>query len=461
MIARKKISYPLISLLTLIISCLSLACTFVVQKDVPNTSIVQEAITQQGGISKDSFLQELVNRYVENHDFDGVISIYSKGKLVFDFAGGNHSEGFNKNTPFPIGSISKIFTAEIIQQVLSKYNKDYSSDLSMIIPGFKSKKSIQIKDLLTHSSGIPDYYNLDEFENIRDQEITTSVFAEWVQQFSLEFDPGSQNAYSNSGYNLLAYVAETLCQCSYSELLEATFIKPLGLHSIQSLDQMNSGKKPKGYSPGPAPEFFREPSSIHPGWLIGSGSILASSHDLIQLSKVIMKRVKENPDWKPYGWGVRQRNSQLFLEQNGRISGYASHFRVFPSDDVSIVVLSRIESEAVNALAVDLTEYVFGEQVEIPEERNYMDVELSALKEYEGVYKFSPNFFVTVFQSVDGLEIATGKNQKGNASYLDPIGKDEFFFRVGNTSIQFGRDQSGKVNGLYWGGSGLYPLIHE
>ena len=421
------------------------------------TSNESRSETNKKGLNK----QSIIDRYVNNYDFDGYILIAEKDEITYQQQAGKINDKLTEFTPFPVGSISKVFTAEVVLNLLNQHNISVKDKITSSGLSTQIDEDISFYHLLTHSSGIPDYYRIDQFANVRDMKMRPDDFVSWVNQFPLDFKPGTSTSYSNSGYNLLAKLASELNNQSYGDLITDMISTPNNLESLRSIDNSQREEILQGFSPGPAPEYLRAPNDLHYSWLLGSGSICASAYDLLKWSQIIKNRLKENKEWKPFGWGIREYNKSLYLEQSGRIPGYASHLKIFPDQDLIIILLSRIESESINSLGSNLTRFILGEEVNLPDLRNMITSQKKTLSDYSGTYKFAPDFFLTVFESTDGLEISSGKNaNRSDSSFLDHLGVDQFFFRVGNTSIKFKRNSKGKVDGIYWGDSGPYERVN-
>ncbi|NNL16425.1 MAG: beta-lactamase family protein [Flavobacteriaceae bacterium] len=401
--------------------------------------------------------------YVENRDFDGYIIIRKSDSILLSREFGKNASQLTENSQFMVGSITKTFTAEAISFLVKQGKISLSDPLTELVPSLPNASQILIKDLLVYSSGIRDYYSISEFNGIRNEVTQLKDFTKWISQFEPEFEPGERNSYSNSGYNLLAFIIESVSGLKYHDYLKTYIFNPLKMDSTGSFEM---GKDTllnivQGFSPGSLPTLLSEPNKIHYSWLTGSGSVHSSPKDLLKWCSVIETRVIKEPDWKPYGWGLRSQNSIDYLEQSGRIPGYSSIIQIFPSLDLNIIVLNRIESDAVNSIAKGITNLLLNEDVEIPDIRKVQELSATKLSEYSGTYQFSPNFFVTFLEQNGTLKVATGKGENLDFSIVDYLGNDEFFFRSTYNHISFNRDKNDKINGINWAGSGPYPKVNQ
>jgi len=401
--------------------------------------------------------------YIENRDFDGYILIGKSDSILLSHGFGKDANQLTENSQFMVGSITKTFTAEAISFLVKQGKISQADPLTELVPSLPNASQIRIKDLLVHSSGIIDYYSLTEFNGVRTEAINLEDFTKWISQFEPEFEPGERNSYSNSGYNLLAFIIESVSGLKYNDYLRTYIFNPLKMDSTGSFEM---GKDTlvnieHGFSPGSLPTLLSEPNKIHYSWLAGSGSVYSSAKDLLKWCSVIETRVIKEPDWKPYGWGIRSQNSIDYLEQSGRIPGYSTIIQIFPSLGLNIIVLNRIESDAVNSIANGITNLMLNEEVEIPEIRKIQKLSASKLSEYSGTYQFSPNFFITIKEQNGSLKVATGRGENLDFSVVDYLGNDEFFFRTTNNHVLFNRDENNTISGMNWAGSGPYPKVNE
>ena len=405
-----------------------------------------------------SRIREYVTAFVNNRDFDGFVLVKSKDQTIISESISLMDE-LSIKSKFMIGSITKTFTAEAIQNLIRQNKLKEDTRISDIFSASKKHNDITIRHILMHASGIPDYYNIEEFGMIRNNDMPLEVFYSWISKYPLDFKPGTSNNYSNSGYNVAALGIETITEEKYHEYLTNSILSPLKMNDTGSISSDNIENIVAGYAPGNLPALIRSPHEINNDWLIGSGSMFSTAEDLLKWGNEIKHRLKSGDDWKPYGWGIRQRETQIYLEQNGRIPGYSASIQIYPETDFIIILLSRIESDAVGVMANGIADILHDVKVEIPQRRTIKEVNLNDLSQYSGVYEITPSFFITVSIDDNGLGIATGRGSNLSYSALDPLGNDKFFFRVGYTEVRFEQNNEGSVTGLFWGDSGPFKKL--
>lgn len=172
-----------------------------------------------------------------SEDFSGTILIAEKGKIVFTKSSGianeDTGEKINLETIFELASISKQFTAMAIVQLQKEGKLSYEDKFSDYIPELRHYDGITIRNLLTHTSGLPNYYYL--IENYWDKsKIATNkdiIKLFEVHKPKVYFEPNEEFEYSNTGYLFLASIVENISKESYGDYLKDNIFVPLGMNN--------------------------------------------------------------------------------------------------------------------------------------------------------------------------------------------------------------------------------------
>src|SRR5689334_22012719 len=183
---------------------------------------------------------EAVARIERDDGFSGVILVALGDHVLLRAAAGYADrERQIRNTPdsqFPLDSVTKQFTATAIMLLVQQGKVSLDDPISKYYPASPMTwRNVTIKHLLTHSSGIEDYwvhrrvnYDPDAASNLF--RAPGDLFRA-VQNDSLEFQPGTGFSYSNAGYALLAEVIERASGRSYRDFLRDEIFTPLGMRS--------------------------------------------------------------------------------------------------------------------------------------------------------------------------------------------------------------------------------------
>ena len=190
-------------------------------------------------------LEAAIAEQLRQKPFSGVIHINYQASPIFLHAYGlaNRSDNLPNrlNTRFGIASGGKIFTATAILQLVSEGLLTLNQPLSEVISDLPPNldKTITIEQLLTHTSGIPDYF--DE-ESESDYEIcwkqkpvylmrTPADFLDFINGKPMKFSPGERFAYSNMGFVLLGWVIEKITEKRFQEYIEEKIFGPAWMRS--------------------------------------------------------------------------------------------------------------------------------------------------------------------------------------------------------------------------------------
>jgi hypothetical protein len=359
-------------------------------------------------------------------------------------------------TKFHIASLSKTFTAAAIVLLKKQGLLSFDDPLSKFLPDFPSGDRIKISHLLTHSSGVPDFYALPEYEELKAKSMTLSDWIALLKTKPLDFEPGKQSSYSNSGYALLAFIIEKVSGESYEVYLRERILAPLKMENTGTWDDarviMN---RASGYDPWIDGAGLINTPFYDKAVLVGSGSLYSTVDDLYLWYKSIhagsLFRVDSLAD--PYGWGPRKRFKRDLIEQGGNDPGFVSDLSAYLKDDVCIIVLGNLRAGSIDKIKDDLGAIVFKEKYELPVVRKKVAVDPKVFSDYVGRYEVSPKLIMTV--KTDGHHLYL----KGTGGYylpLEPLSETKYFYRQFYVPIVFERDKEGRVNQLLW--AGQYPF---
>jgi CubicO group peptidase (beta-lactamase class C family) len=191
-------------------------------------------------ITEEEFWNEIDTYITERMNRDGSgygITVVQNGEIIFGKGWGlsNIADGFpfTPDTPIDLASLTKQFTAVAILILYEQDLVDLDMKIVDYFPEFPAAWSeVTVHHLLTHQSGIPNYTEFVPATAVGYDGLTNQMALGLVFQNSiLEFPPGEQTQYSNTGYLILAMLVEKISQMSYSEFLEEMIFSPLNMHS--------------------------------------------------------------------------------------------------------------------------------------------------------------------------------------------------------------------------------------
>lgn len=349
----------------------------------PSSAVVADSAL---AAAVDAFLGPLVER----DRLSGVVLIGSRDSIRFARAYGlaDRERGIPNTltTRFRIASLTKTFTSAAIMRLVEQGALDLDDTLSRWSDEFPRGDEITVRHLLLHASGLRNPPYEESFE--RSIELPELVSA--IASQPLDFDPGTENRYSNAGYNALAMIVERETG-SYEGFLGREVFGPLGMTATGHAPDHQAVAAP--YLPAPAPDVgWRVPDSDVTGYSFGSGSLVSSAEDLWRWGAAVAdERIVgwKDLEW-PYGWGRLSVAGATGIEQTGATDGSMSSLLVLPDADVVVVTLYNMELGGWVQVAHGLAALALGEPPADPGVTAVpvaADLPEGALDRYTGTYR--------------------------------------------------------------------------
>lgn len=298
----------------------------------------------------------------QNLSADGVpgaeVAIVRDGKIVLDKAYGRANDRMQARTdqPFQIASNSKQFTAMALLILEDEGKLSLDDRVSKYIPGISEGDKITIRQLLSHTSGIQDYWPQDySFEAMSHPTTPQGIVDRWAKK-PLDFQPGDQWQYSNTGYVVAGMIVEKVSGEPLMTFLQQHIFKPLGMTSVVDQDKTYTAAFPTGYGRyalGPV----RPVIAPAPGWLYAAGELSMTAGDLAKwdIARIDRSLVPAD-DWQAqetsvklndgkdtgYGLGVSVRaGPPRAITHTGEAVGFLSSNAVYPDQRSAVVVLTN------------------------------------------------------------------------------------------------------------------------
>src|SRR6185312_8393368 len=208
------------------------------------------------------------------------IAIVRDGKIVLNKAYGRASATLpaNPNLPYEIASNSKQFTAMAILLLQNEGKLSLDDHVSKYIPGITEGDKITIRQLLSHTSGIQDYWPQDySFEAMSHPTTPEGIVDRWAKK-PLDFQPGDQWQYSNTGYVVAGMIVEKVAGEPLLAFLQRRIFRPLGITAYDQ-DLAVGPAFPQGYGRHALGPLRVEPPAAQ-GWLFAAGELSMSASDL-------------------------------------------------------------------------------------------------------------------------------------------------------------------------------------
>jgi CubicO group peptidase (beta-lactamase class C family) len=286
------------------------------------------------------------------------VAIVKDGKIVFAKPYGyrslNPSLAVQADTMFPIGSITKQFTSACVLLLAGDGRLNVLDPLSKYFPDLPHAAEITLLDLMNHTSGYPDYYPLDFVDSRMEKPISANDLIHQYAGEKLDFKPGSEWSYSNTGFIILGRVVEIASGQSFEEFLRNRILVPLEMNhtSLQPDPKQNVAT---GYG-----SFFLSPSEQVPpeanGWAGAAGALCSTPTDLLKWDLALIGGKVLKPEFYKImttareltngimtgygcGIGVSVQDGRTVLRHSGAVSGFTAINVIIPSTKSGFALL--------------------------------------------------------------------------------------------------------------------------
>jgi CubicO group peptidase (beta-lactamase class C family) len=414
-------------------------------------------------------------------------TIYEKG---YGLANIEQEVAITPRTVFDIGSTSKQFTASSILLLEKEGKLSVNDDIHKYIPELPDYgKKITILQLLNHTSGIRDYLTLFELAGVYTDSVTTDedALAIITRQKSLNFEPGSEFLYSNSGYFLLSVIVKRVSGKSLPEFAAENIFQPLSMAQTLYRDQHTQlvpGRALAYDAKQPGPGFLFDVSYFEQ---TGDGAVHTSVEDLLKWdenfysAKVggasLLAELQETAtlnDGKKLryakGLVVFDYRGLRAVEHGGSWGGYRAQLLRFPDKHFSVACLCNLGNADPESRATRVADIFLASEMKTPTstasanpdshlKKETVALPANAITQYSGEFT-SEELFVTYSLSVEDEKLFLRKIQNGLGNgflhstrhwELRPVGKEEFVQDDEGLSFVFSRRANGEVSGFVLG----------
>ena len=396
-------------------------------------------------------IDQLLTTYEKNNQFSGSVLVAEKGKILFERSYGyKNAEKKQKNTnnsQYRIFSTTKLFTATVIIKLAEERKLSLDDKLSKYYPNFPKGDSITIKNILSHTSGIPE---ADDAEFTFNDEI----LLKHISAKPLDFSPGKSWNYSNTNYYLLGFIIKKASGLEYDQAIEKYILRPLNMNQTGfHFNDYKGVNKAFGYefidaeNSNQALQF----KSDHP---FAAGAMYSSVEDLYKFSEAFYHgKIISIEDVKlmhtPYlnnHYGFAQEiyklpyDNILQVGHSGGGPGYRCRFIRDLKNDTAIIVIVNTEIAPVDKLTEDISRIIYNKNVDVPV---FAKINNEDLQKLEGIYVTDKEtYYINI---VDGTVIVCG----GVLPRIPLIPISKTFYKLGDDfTFTFNNNSSDKIENI-------------
>lgn len=431
-------------------------------------------------------VDDFVRREMQRQQIPGVsLAVVQGGKVIklqgYGFANVEHRVAATPDTIYQSGSVGKQFTAVLLLLLAEQGKLNLDDPISRYFPGAPEFwKSITVRHILSHTSGLPDYgtRDLDMRKDYTQEELLAYFYT-----LKPLYRPGSFWSYSNVAYVLAGFIAERVEGKPYHELVEQRIFAPLNMKTARGMEAAEIvPNRAAGY-------VLSKDKRLENEWWVapalsrlGDGSLYFSANDMLRWEgalrqRALLDRKSYDVMWTatslvnggsaPYGlgWFVSRFGGHDVVHHTGHWQGFSTAILRDVSADLSVILLSNLGDVPSGKLARAIASLYVPELAEPT--RTAKKVAREALRRYEGRYSFFDEGTVTLKATENGLE-ATAKGPFMEATdrtfTLAPESEASFFNDDVQWVVTFRQNTAGEVTHLVmhrYGGEFIAPRRKE
>lgn len=310
----------------------------------------------------DSSIDALMAPYALSDGPGAAVLVMQNDSVLFRKAYGlaecERREPVRTTTNFRLASVTKEFTAMCIMILARRHLLSYDDTLGRYFPGLPSYgRAITIRQLLTHTSGIPDYEDLipdTQTVQVHDRDCLALV----AQADSTYFPPGTAYRYSNTGYALLALIAESVSGKRFADLLTDEIFSKVGMSNSVAFEDGISTVENRAYGYARTGDAWIRADQSVTSAVLGDGGIYSSVEDLSRwVAALYHHRLidagTQTIAWRRgtlndgraidygYGWHIEDLRGIAHPYHGGSTRGFRNAIQLFPDRHLMIVILTN------------------------------------------------------------------------------------------------------------------------
>ena len=448
----------------LILGCASATLLMVAGVSSPGYAHASAGSRQSNGKSAPTpnlaRMEQVVQSFVKDKQFMGAVLVARGNDVLLDKGYGFANLEWNipdsPKTKFRLGSITKQFTAASILLLEERGKLKVDDTVRKYMPDAPAAwDQITIFNLLTHTSGIPNFTSFPDYRKLEPFSATPEELVTRFRDKPLDFPPGEKWSYSNSGYVLLGYLIEKISGESYAQFVQDNIFKPLGMaDSGYDSNSTVIENRASGYTRG-------QNGIVNAGYIdmtipLSAGGLYSTTEDLLRweqglfggklLSPASLKKMT-TPFKNDYGFGlgVRSVNGHQEISHDGGIEGFNTALAYYPNDKLTVVVLGNVNGSAPQEIATDLHTIAEGGSVVLASERKVVKIDPNKFDGYVGSYQLAPDFSIAITREGDHLfEQATHQPKLE----IFPESDKDYYLKVVDAQITFVTDARGHATEL-------------
>ena len=371
------------------------------------------------------------------------------------------------NSVFEIGSISKVFTATVLAELVQEGKVKLDDPVQRYLPGTvhvptRNEKQITLGNLSEQNSGLPrmpgNFHPKDPSNPYADY--TVQQMYDFISSYQLTRDPGEKFEYSNLGVGLLGHTLSLITGQSYEQMERTRVWAPLGMTGTAiTLTPWMREHLALGHD---------EAGNVAANWdlptLAGAGAIRSTTIDMLKFvdanlhpERGALERAMAvaHQERNPIGpgtsiglnWMVQHAGADTIVWHNGGTGGYRTFVGIEPGRKTGVVIMTNTTGAGADDIGLHLLDpsLPLAPKPAPVKQRTAIELPASVLARYVGVYQFAPTFSIET--TLDGAALY-GQPTGQDKFRLWPETETEFFLREVDAQVTFVHDAQGTVTGM-------------
>jgi D-alanyl-D-alanine carboxypeptidase len=349
-------------------------------------------------------LDQFFDRLAEKNKAMGSLTIAKDGHVLYTRAIGYSQINGAEKKPltaanrFRIASITKMFTAAMILQLVEAGKLKLTDALDKFFPQIPNAKKITIVQILSHRSGIPNVRRDQNSQgNVNTTPITKDEMLALIVKATPDFEPDSKQSYSNSGYFLLGLIIEKLTGKPYEEALKERITSKIGLKDTYTATGSIDVNKNEALTYMNLGGDWKQVPETHPSILFGGGAIVSTPNDLAKfiqalfdgkiVSKENLDQMKTIRDGDGLGLGMEPFTfaGKTFYGHAGGGDNYGSWLAYMPEEKLAVAYTTNAKVYPVVNIVRGVVDIYYNKPFTIPALES-LAISPEVLDKYVGVY---------------------------------------------------------------------------
>ena len=412
--------------------------------------------------------EPFLRKTMEEHNVPGfTIGVVKDGTVVYSRAFGMKNldtrEKLTTHSLFHQASLTKPFVGTAIMQIVEKGKVNLEDPVIKYLPYFRLKdkryKTITIRQMVTHTSGMPDVQDYECYNPVYDE----GALERYVRRLGNEqliAAPGEKYRYSNMAFEVLGDLIAKVSGMSFEDYVQQNILAPLKMKHSTLLKQKADTKL---MSTPHVKEGDRiVVSKIYPynRMHAPSSTLISNTVDMSRWAIANLNRgeldgsriLKESTYevmWKPgsdvstsigISWKLGKHGNYQIVSHAGRDTGYRSFIMLVPEKSLGIVASTNYDRTPIENIMEAALTISLGEEFVPRNERKAISLDPSILRQYAGVYEIAPEVMLKI--TLDGKRLLTQVGQQPKVEIF-PESETTFFLKIADVRMIFEKNDKG------------------